>query len=836
MTALAPLPADALRRPCDLSHLPFDTTADLEALPGILGQERAREAVAFGVGLRSRGYNLFVLGPAGLGKRTLVHDMLAQRAAGEPAPCDWCYVNNFKQAHRPRALQLPAGQGVKLRRDLEQFVEELRASMPALFESEEYRNRAEQIDAQISERQEKIFVELGQEAALDNIALLHTPAGFSLAPARAGEVISPEDYEKLPAAEREAFEGKLIQLQEKLQKAIRRVQQLQKEKRARLKQLNREMSMSAVGALAEDLKHDYAQLPAVLSFLDEVQADVLENIDEFRRGPEAEASMPGMHMSEPPSFRRYQINVLVGDERAGAGAPVVVEDYPTHPNLLGRVEYVARFGTLVTDFALIKAGALHRANGGYLLIDAYTLLTQPFSWDGLKRALASAEIRIESLGQTYGLVSTVALEPEPIPLDVKVVLLGERLVYYLLLAYDPEFGELFKVQADFADEVVRSPEAEGLYARLIAAIARREKLLALDRSGVARVIEELARWAGDAQRLSAHLERLDELLREAEYIVRQAGGAVVAASHVQQALDSQVRRADRIREKILEAILRRDLLVDTQGEAIGQVNGLSVSMTGSYAFAFPTRITATTRLGDGEVIDVQREVELSGPIHSKGVMILSAFLASRYSADRPHSLSASLVFEQTYGPVEGDSASVAELAVLLSSLGSFPLKQSLAVTGSVNQHGRVQPIGAVNEKIEGFYDVCAARGLTGEQGVVIPAANVKHLMLRQDVVDAAAAGRFHVYAVETIDEALALLSGIPAGEPDAQGDFPDDSANFRVAARLMELAVVRQAYATMSVKVKKLREPRPAPEPKKPPAPPKARGRGTLSRRHGSNR
>ncbi len=824
MTAIPPLAAATLYRPCDLSDLQFTTTAELEALPGIIGQERAREAVAFGMGLRSRGYNLFVLGPAGLGKHSLVHDLLSARAVHEPAPCDWCYVNNFKQAHRPRALQLPAGQAIKLRHDMEQFIEELRASIPALFESEEYRSRAEQIDAQISERQEKIFVELGQEAAVDQIALLHTPSGFSLAPTRAGEVVSPEDYEKLPAAEREVIEAKMVELQEKLQKAIRQVQQLQKEKRARIKQLNREMSMSAVGALADELKHKFAALPPVLAFLDEIQADVLENIDDFRRAPEAEASVTGIHMTEPPSFRRYQVNVLVGDEHESPGAPVVVENYPTHPNLLGRVEYVARFGTLVTDFALIKAGALHHANGGYLLIDAYKLLTQPFSWEALKRALASGEIRTESLGQTYGLITTVALEPEPIPLDVKVVLLGERLIYYLMLAYDPEFGELFKVQADFADEIVRSSQAEALYARLIASVGRREKLLPLDRGGVARVIEQLARWAGDAERLSAHLERLDELLREADYVVRQAGGTVVAATDVQRALDNQIRRAGRIRENIGEAILRGDLFVDTRGEAVGQVNGLSVSVTGNYAFAFPTRITATTRLGDGEIIDIQREVELSGPIHSKGVMILAAFLASRYSADRPHSLSASLAFEQTYGPIEGDSASVAELAALLSSLGNLPLKQSLAVTGSVNQHGRVQPIGAVNEKIEGFFDVCSARGLTGDQGVVIPAANVKHLMLRQDVVEAAAAGRFQVYAVETIDQAMALLSGLPAGDPNAQGDFPEGSVNFRVAARLMELVLVRQAYATMTVKVKKVREPKPPPEPKKPPQPPKTRG------------
>ena len=814
-----PLAATALYRPCDLSSLRFDTTADLEALPGILGQERAREAVAFGVGLRSRGYNLYVLGPAGLGKRTLLHDMLAARAAQEAAPSDWCYVNNFTQAYRPRALQLPAGQGSRLRHDMEQFVEELRASIPALFEGEEYRNRAEQIDAQISERQEKIFVELGEEATQDNIVLLHTPAGFSLAPTRGGEVISPEDYEKLPASERQAIEAKMAQLQEKLQKAIRQVQQLQKEKRARIKQLTREMTMLAVGALSEELKHKYAQLPAVLSYLDEVRADVLENIDEFRRSPEAETTVLGMHVAEAPSLRRYQVNVIVGDEREKAGAPVVIEDYPTYQNLLGRVEYMTRFGMLATDFALIKAGALHRANGGYLLIDAYKLLTQPFSWEGLKRALAAQEIRIESLGQTYGLISTVALEPEPIPLDVKVVLLGERLLYYLLLAYDPEFGELFKVQADFADEITRSSEAEKLYARLIASVVRREGLLPLERSGVERVVEQLARWAQDAERLSAHLERLDELLREADYVVRQAGRSRTAAADVQQAIANQSRRADRIKEKIHEAILRGDLLVDTDGEKVGQVNALSVSVAGNYAFAFPTRITATTRLGDGEIIDIQREVELSGPIHSKGVMILAGFLASRYSSDRPHSLAASLVFEQTYGTVEGDSASAAELAALLSSLGNFPLKQSLAVTGSVNQRGEIQPIGAVNEKIEGFFDVCAARGLTGDQGVVIPAANIKHLMLRWDVVKAAAEGRFHVYPVETIDQALALLSGLPAGEADAEGNFPEGSANFCAAARLLELALVRQAYASMTIKVKKVREPRPPPEPKKPPEP-----------------
>jgi lon-related putative ATP-dependent protease len=815
------LTEQALYRASTLDGLSFETTADLEDLPGLLGQERARDAVGFGVGMRSRGYNLFVLGPAGLGKRTLVLEMLKSRAAHEAPPPDWCYVNNFKQPHRPRAIQLPPGQGARLRRDAEQFVEELRATIPAMFEGDEYRGRTEQIDGEISERQEKTFVALGEEATKEGIALLHTPAGFSLAPAKEGGVISPEDFERLPEQERTRIASKMAELQEKLQKAIRRVQQLQKEKRARIKQLTREMTMFAVGTLTEEFKGKYAQLPDVLDYIDQVHGDVLENIDEFRRTSESDTSVIGLPSSEGPSFRRYQVNLVVGDEHTAPGAPIEIEDYPTYPNLTGRVEYVTRFGMLVTDFAQIKAGALHRANGGYLLLDAYKLLAQPFSWDGLKRALATGQIRMESLSQTYGLISTVTLEPEPIPLNVKVVLLGERFVYYLLLAYDPEFGELFKVAADFEDEVGRTAEQERLYARLIATLVRREKLLPFDRSGVARVIEQAARWAGDAERLSAHLEGLSDLLREADHWVRSAGGQMVSAPHVQQALDSQVHRNSRVREKIHEAIQRGQLLIDTDAERIGQVNGLSVSFTGNYAFAFPTRITANTRLGDGEVIDIQREVELSGPIHSKGVMILASFLASRYSSDRPHSLSASLVFEQTYGEVEGDSASVAELCALLSSLGDFPLKQSLAVTGSVNQHGQVQPIGSVNEKIEGFFGVCKARRLTGSQGVIIPTANMNHLMLRNEVVDAVAAGQFHVYAVESIDQAAALLSGLPAGEEDADGNFPEGSVNFRVAARLVELSLMRQAYASMSVKVQRVRGHR-KPEPK-PTEPPKKR-------------
>jgi predicted ATP-dependent protease len=446
---------------------------------------------------------------------------------------------------------------------------------------------------------------------------------------------------------------------------------------------------------------------------------------------------------------------------------------------------------------------LHRANGGYLLVDAYKLLSQPFSWDGLKRALSTGELKTESLGQTYGLISTAALEPEPIPLQVKVVLFGDRIIYYLLLALDPEFGELFKVAADFEDELPRSADSESLLARLIAALVRKEKLLPFDRSAVTRLIEHSARLGPDSAHLSTHVERLVDLLREADHRVRLTGAHRVDAAAVESALEQQERRASRVREKIREAILRGELLIDTSGATTAQVNGLSVSsIIGGYSFGHPTRITATTRVGDGEVVDIQREVEMGGPIHSKGVLILSSFLASRYSGDRPNSLSASLVFEQTYGEVEGDSASVAELCALLSSLADLPVQQSLAVTGSVNQHGQVQPVGGLNEKIEGFFDICSARGLTGAQGVIIPSTNLAHLMLKKQVVEAAAAGRFHIYAVETIDQAIELLTQTPAGAKDVHGAYPEGSVNFRVAARLLEFSITRQAYAGTMVKVK----------------------------------
>jgi lon-related putative ATP-dependent protease len=492
-------------------------------------------------------------------------------------------------------------------------------------------------------------------------------------------------------------------------------------------------------------------------------------------------------------MKRYGANVLV-DHRGREGAPVVEEDLPSHGNLLGRVEHHAHFGTLVTDFTLVQAGALHRANGGFLVLDARRVLMQPFAWEELKRALRSREIRIEPPERLYGLASTAGLEPSPIPLRVKVVLVGERILHHLLLAYDPEFDALFKIEADLEDHVPGGPEGGAAYARLVATLARRDRLRPLDRAAVGRVLDEASRRAGDADRFTAEVEPIRDLLREADHLAAAAGRAVVSEADVRGATVARERRSGRIRALVQEEIARGTLVVETAGARVGQVNGLSVLQAGRLAFGRPSRITARVRLGRGEVVDIEREVALGGPIHSKGVLILAGFLGGRYTRDAPLTLAASLVFEQSYSGVEGDSASSAELYALLSAIAEVPLSQALAVTGSVDQLGRVQAVGGVNEKIEGFFEVCRARGLTGAEGVLVPAANVRHLVLRDEVVDAVAAGRFRVFAVENVDEALELLSGLPAGAAAADGSFPPGSFNARVAARLAALAERARAF------------------------------------------
>ena len=790
------VPLRDLYQACDPQQFSFETTAELEGLTGIIGQTRAMDAVRFGAGIRHEGYNMYVLGTSGLGKRSLVSQFLTEKASKEEKSADWCYINNFAHPHKPLALQLPSGRGRELQQHMAQLVDYLRTAIPALFETDEYRAKLEAIQQEFTQIQEKSFQELGRDAKQMQLILLRTPSSFAFAPARDQDVLPPDEYEKLPDAEKDVITTAIASLQNRLEQILTHFPQLCRDKDEKIKQLNRETIRSVLVHMLDALRLRFAGLPEVQTYLDAVQADMIENADDFRKQEETD-KLDGLTVVRHESFHRYKVNALVTNGKQ-TGAPLVSEDNPTYSNLVGRVEHIAQLGALVTDFTLIKPGALHRANGGYLLLDVRKVLMQPFAWDGLKHALESHEIRIESLGQMYSLVSTVSLEPQPIPLNVKIILFGDPMIYYLLHEHDPDFGELFKVAADFEDRIERSTDSHNLYARLMAMLCTKHKLLPLERGAVAKVIEHSARMVGDAERLSTRMRGIVDLLQEADYWSREAGLPATTAQTVQESIDSQIRRADRLRDLLHDAILRGTLLIDTAGAVVGQINALSVISLGDFSFAQPIRITGTTRLGQGEMVNIEREVKLSGAIHSKGVLILASFLATRFAHSTPFALSASLVFEQSYGFVEGDSASLAELCVLLSHLANVPLKQSLAVTGSINQWGQVQAIGAVNEKIEGFFDICVARKLTGNQGVLIPAANVKHLMLRRNVLDAVEAGQFCIYAVEHVDQAMALMTDVPAGEVAVNGQYPQGTINHRVAARVSTLNRPRKAFARHS--------------------------------------
>ncbi|OGA03397.1 MAG: ATP-dependent protease [Betaproteobacteria bacterium RIFCSPLOWO2_02_FULL_62_17] len=790
--APAGLPAERLCRRCDVSQFAFATTDEIADAGYALGQDRAVDALRFGIGMRREGYNLYAMGPEGVGRHQIVRRLLEERAAAEKVSDDWCYVFNFAAPHRPRALRLPPGTGVEFRRDMQRLVEDLRTGIPAAFESDEYRARRHEIESEFNERQTHAMGAVEESASSQGIALLRTPAGFGFAPRQDDGVMNPQEFVKLPEQERKRLEAAIAALQEELEQVFHEMPKWRREAHRKLEELNRQVIRTAVNGLIEDVRLKYAALPEVLDHLSAAQEDVLDHADFFQQAKDGEQPtlfgipLPQSEGGDSP-LRRMEVNVLV--EHAGqTGAPVVYEDNPTHDNLVGRIEHVAQLGALKTDFTLIQPGALHRANGGYLILDALRLLTQPFAWEALKRALRSRQINMESLGQALSLVSTVSLQPQPMPLDVKVVLIGQRLHYYLLHQYDPEFGALFKVVVDFEDDMERQPGSDLQFAGTVAAIARRESLRPLDRAAVAQVVERASRVAADSGKLSVQMMGLADLLRESDHWAAQSGHTLITAPDVRQAVAGMEARSGRVRSRLQEEVLRGTLLLDTSGRRAGQINGLSVMQLGGYVFGMPHRITARVRPGSGRVVDIEREAELGGPLHSKGVLILSGFLAGRYALGAPLSLSASLVFEQSYGGVEGDSASSAELYGLLSALADLPLAQSLAVTGSVNQHGDVQAIGGVNEKIEGFFDLCNARGLSGDQGVLIPASNEKHLMLKDEVVEAVAAGRFHIYPVASIDEGIALLTGMAAGAPGGDGRFPEGSVNNMVEQRLLKYA------------------------------------------------
>lgn len=786
------LPPDQLYNRCDPEQFTFSSTADLDGNPEIAGQDRALDAMKFSMGIRHDGFNLFALGPSGTGKQTTVQHYLNQLAKEAPRPDDWCYVYNFDKPRNPKALRLPAGTATSLGSDMDHMVEGLFSVMPTAFSSEEYQAREKEIRESFQELQSAAIEDLEQKAAENNIALIRTPAGFAFAPTRKGEVLKSEDYMRLKKNERDAMELEINSLKDALQSIMAQIPKWQRETIEKIKDLNREVAGFALKPMITELKTKYEGLENVLGYLETIENDIIENFDLFlEKEPSPQEVFMGLMSTKSGQksrfFVRYRVNVIV-DNGDTNGAPVVFEDKPASQNLVGDIEHTSQMGTLVTDFTLIKSGALHRANGGYLILDARRLLLEPLAWEALKKSIRTRHIRIESLAQLYSLVSTVSLEPEPIPLQVKIILLGERMLYYLLSTYDPDFKELFKVAADFEDDIDRTPEHHIAYAQMVSAMVKRENIRHFDKTAIARIIEHGSRLAGDATKLTSNLQSICDLVHEADFLAGGNGRETVTASDVQKALDAQLYRASRIQERLREAMLRETILIDTTTEKTGQINGLAVYSLGDRNFGKPSRITARVRLGKGEVIDIEREVEMGGPIHSKGVLILAGFLGARYAVDQPLSLSATLVFEQSYSGVEGDSASSAELYALLSSIADVPVRQWFAVTGSVNQYGEVQAIGGVNEKIEGFFDLCCNRGLTGKQGVLIPASNVRNLMLRADVVDAVKRGEFSIFPVSHIDEGIEILTGIPAGEQDASGNYPPGTINGLAVARLKLMA------------------------------------------------
>lgn len=788
------LDSEELYTKTSLNDIGYNSTSDVASTKyEVVGQSRALKAIEFGVGMRRDNYNLYLVGSKGLGKHEVIHRVLEQHAAQEKAPSDWCYVDNFEEFYKPKVLELPAGMGEQLRTDMAQLVEDLSMAVPAAYENDEYRTQINEIEKQANEQKEKAFSELSERADKQGITMINTPTGYTIVPVKDGKPMPQDDFQKLDEKEQAEIQKKIDKIQEELRALILQIPIWEKETREKFKDLNSNFAKGAAKPFLKTLQDKYAEVEQIKQHLEVVSKDIVKNIHLFLPIQNSAESFGGKSFNPSPELRRYEVNVLVNNKLTGT--PIVYENNPTYNNLLGRIEHIAQEGALITDFTLIKPGALHRANGGYLILDMHNLLMNPFAWEGLKRTLFARQIRIETLERQLSIVSTVSLEPEVIPLNVKVILIGDRNLYYLLKTYDPEFNELFKATADFSESFQRDALSVASLAQTIANIVLVEKIRPIQQSGVARIIEQCSRDAGDAEKLSLHKGRLKDLILESDYWAGKSGSNQIENVHVQNAIDARIYRADQLQELTKENILRGTVLIDTAGEAIGQINGLSVYQLGDFSFGQPSRITATARLGKGNVLDIEREIKLGGPIHSKGVMILSSCLANRYAKNRPFSLSATLVFEQNYGGVDGDSASIAEFCALISALINIPIKQNLAVTGSINQHGCAQAIGGVNQKIEGFFEICKARNLSGDEGVIIPQSNVKHLMLKNEVVEAVKNKKFNIFAVETVDEALELLLGMSVGEPDTEGNFPEDSINARVTKRLDELLELQKEFS-----------------------------------------
>lgn len=793
--AIDPLSVAALYRRTDLKALKFKTTRDLEDVETLIGQERALEAVRFGARMRARGYNIFVIGSKGSGKHRAVRSYLEERARNLPQPDDWVYVTDFSDPERPKALRLPTGGARELHHRMARMVGNLKDSARTVFESDDYRQARETVEKEFAGRGETLMKGVAEEAEKRDLVLMRTPQGMAIAPRLDGQPMPQEHFDTLPEVVRERLVEEIKVVQEMLGAAMHSMPLIERERQAALRALNSRFAKGLIESELMELRDGLVGGKELSAWLTAAEADMVENIKLFVEEESQPGAKPPREQAGPVDpLNRYAVNMMVDEETDGS-APVVIEDHPTLGRLVGRIGHRAHMGAMLTDFTMIQAGALHRANGGYLLLDAQKLLVQPHCWDALKRALYADCIAIEGPWESVGTAFAVTMQPAPIPLSVKVVLFGDLNLYMSLAAMDPDFGDLFKVAADFDDVMERDEDHEALFARMVATVQRRADLRPFDRQAVERVVEHCSRVVADAERLTARVGIIADVLREADYMGRDKNHKVIRSDDVEDALKAQRHRFDRIEQRSREQILRETMLIDTDGAVVGQVNGLSVLQIGAISFGKPTRITARVRMGQGKFVDIEREVELAGPLHSKGMLILQGYLAASYATDLPISLQASIVFEQSYGGVDGDSASSTELYALLSALSGLPIKQGVAVTGSVNQMGQVQAIGGVNEKVEGFFDVCVARGLTGEQGVMIPIANAGNLMLKSEVRDAVASGRFRIWAVSTIAEGIEILTGVPAGERGVDGVFPENTVNRLAEERLIGFAEARRRFA-----------------------------------------
>lgn len=791
--AITKLTSDKLYKKCDSKKFQFSTTAELEERLSALGQDRAISAVELGVNIKSKGYNLFCLGPEGTGKTSLVKRILVKEAKERPTPDDWAYVYNFEEPYKPHAISFPAGTATEFAKDVDDLIENFSTSIPTILESDEYKAGLNIIKEKYSQKKEEYIRILQKKAKGKSVSLLHMQAGLVVAPTKDGEVVSPDKFDQLPEEEKKALMDDLNAMQAEIENVAQELPDWEDKQKEEISNLKEKFLKIAVKQPIDSLRKKYKGQKAAIEFLKNIQQHITANIDDFMPEPDKGTGEDGdalaalltkMNKNEENKFDKFKVNVVVKNE-PGSGAPIVVLDHPTQGNLVGKVERIQQYGALLTDFTLIKAGALHRANGGFLLMDARKLLLQPFSWDSLKRALYSKTIKIEAPSDETSF-TTISLDPEPIPLDVKVILTGDEELFEVLSERDPDFSDYFKVEADFGILMDRTPENEIEYAKLIGSLSKKKNLRSLNKQAVARVIEYSSRMADDTEKLTAHIASIGDLLREADYWARKSKANQIGQNHIEQAIEAQIYRNDRIKQAMLEQIEKGTILMDVKGKRVGQINGLVVYNFSRFAFGRPTRITAQVRIGRGEFLNIEREVEMSGPIHTKGMLILQALLSNRFAKYTPLSLSASIVFEQSYGGVDGDSASSTEYYCMLSAIAELPIKQSIAVTGSINQFGEIQPIGGVNEKIEGFFDVCKHEGLTGEQGVIIPRTNVGNLMLREDIRRAVEEGKFHIYAIDTVDDGIEILTGIPAGKADSKGNYPKGTVNYQVKKSLDE--------------------------------------------------